>query len=102
MRLVDLDPQFVGGGGEGVSQDGQPVPRREGVGLAFTCPCGCGSVGYVGFKNPLDGGPPYDPRPGQQWDRTGDTFETLTLSPSILRHPCEWHGYIRNGAIEPA
>jgi len=104
MKLIELDPHWVGGGGDGVTQNGQPVPRREGVGLGFDCPCGCDSRMYVGFANPLDGGPAYDPRPNAQWQRTGDTFEALTLTPSILRRQvngkgCSWHGFITNGEI---
>lgn len=41
------------------------------------------------------------------WKReSGDTFETLTLSPSILFYPSEhagcagWHGFLRNGNLE--
>lgn len=103
MKLIDLDPGWVGAGGEGITQNGQPVPERHGVGIAFDCPCGqCGSRCYVGFSNPLDGGPAHDPRIGQQWERTGETFETLT--PSIQRHKvgehgCTWHGFIRAGEI---
>ncbi len=111
MRLVDLDPHWVGGGGEGVYQPSdrtcpmcagagceachqsgkeyEPAPARHGVGLSFLCPCApCTAKRtgdphqdfylrvFVGFANPLDGGPPYDPRPGAQWQRTGDTFDT--------------------------
>jgi len=104
MRLIDLDPGWVGAGGEGVTQDGQPVPERHGVGIAFDCPCGvCGSRCYIPFENPLDGGPAFvSDHP--YWARTGDTFETLTLTPSIQRrkvgeHGCTWHGFIRNGEI---
>jgi hypothetical protein len=104
VRLVDLDPRWVGAGGEGISdKDGNPVPERHGVGVSFDCPDGCGFPCYVPFRNPLDGGPQHDDsRPS--WERTGDTFDTLTLSPSILRTKekggCGWHGFIRNGAIE--
>lgn len=100
MRLVDLDPVFLGNGGEGVFlADGSPAPRREGVGLACNCPCGCERGLYVPFANPLDGGPPLEPR---GWERKGDTFETLTLTPSILRvgsDSCGWHGFITDGAV---
>jgi hypothetical protein len=36
--------------------------------------------------------------PGFLWRRAGETFETLTLSPSVdaSRAGC-WHGFIRNG-----
>jgi hypothetical protein len=101
MRLTDLNPVFVSGGGNDVSMNGEDVVRREGVGVMLDCPCGAGLCRlYVPFANPLDGGPPT----GRiVWERTGETFETLTLTPSIRRlHSrcdCEWHGYITNGEI---
>jgi len=103
-RLVDLHPTWVGAGGEGVTgSDGKPVPRREAVGISFDCLCGCGGAIFVQFQNPLDGGPPHDLRPSILWQRTGDTFETLTLRPSILFHPsgsCRgWHGFITDGNV---
>lgn len=100
MRLINLYPSFVGKGGEGVSdQDGNPIPRREGVGVEFDCPCGCQYRCYVPFENPLDGGPRCGP---QGWQRTGTTFDTLTITPSILRGvPCvkRWHGFITSGEV---
>lgn len=115
MKLVELHPAWVGAGGEGVSnKDGNPVPERHGVGVSFDCPCATCTAQrtgnedhdfylrvFVGFSNPLDGGPPHDPRPGAQWQRTGNTFETLSLTPSILRGKerggCGWHGFVTNG-----
>ena len=126
MRLVDLHPYFIGSGGAGVyaktgracgacrSEDRAscdacfgtgdeygPAPERDGVGIVCDCPCGNTDEHhqlYVPFKNPLDGGPALDDRTG--WQRTGDTFETLTLTPSILRRShCGWHGYITNGNV---
>lgn len=133
MRLTELDPRWVGAGGEGIFQPSdrpcskcngvgcdechqtgkeyEPAPERHGVGISFLCPCAeCTGKRtgeedkdfylrvYVGFANPLDGGPPHDPRPGAQWQRTGETFETLQLSPSILsdkaKGGCGWHGYV--------
>ena len=91
-RLADLDPRWIGASGE-----------REGVGIRFECPCrseSCAWGGLVGiaFANPLDGGAGVDGM-GPRWQRTGDTFETLTLSPSIhlVGH---WHGWLRNGVLE--
>lgn len=107
MRLVDLNPRFLSAGGEGIYHRDPstgalvPAPRREGVGIMFDCPCGCPNPCYVPFRNPVDGGEPLESG-NPRWDRTGDTFETLTLSPSILRslpHGCGWHGWIRNGEI---
>ncbi len=105
MKLTDLDPRWVGAGGAGVSNaDGSPVPERTGVGLSFDCPCGCESRCFVHISNPMDGGKSYA-SPGQpSWDRTGDTFETLTLKPSIQRltvndKGCKWHGFVTDGEI---
>jgi hypothetical protein len=46
------------------------------------------------------------PREINWWNREGDTFETVTLSPSIsVRQHGEyeqlhcWHGFIRNGEV---
>lgn len=112
MKLLDLNPRWMGAGGEGVSQldpatgEYVPAPERTGVGVLFDCPCGnCAEDHqcYVPFHNPLDGGPSLSAgNPG--WQRTGDAFETLTLTPSIQRrvvngHGCTWHGFITNGEI---
>lgn len=106
MKLTDLNPSFVNAGGEGIFQiDGQPSTRRVGIGLMFTCPCGqCDEDHdcYVDFANPLDGGPRHV-ADGPAWTRTGDSFETLTLTPSIHRVKekggCGWHGFITNGEV---
>ena len=111
MKLTDLNPRWVGAGGEGIylsTQDyelGICAPEREGVGIIFDCPCGDRVEHHqccIEFKNPLDGGECHNPR-GVTWNRTGDTFETLTLTPSILRSKekggCGWHGWITNGDI---
>ena len=103
-KLIDLDPGFGGAGGDGVyrkDENGilQPVPRREGIGLSFTCPCGCEELVYVDFSNPIDGNPPYR-ADGDTWERVGDDFENLTLHPSIQRvGGCNWHGWIKKGEV---
>jgi Family of unknown function (DUF6527) len=106
MRLTDLNPQFLNAGGEDCytcdPETGAliPAPKRTGVGVQFDCPCGNHDEDhrcYVPFEHPIDGGPVLE-RKG--WQRTGDTFETLTLAPSILRvGGCGWHGWIRNGEV---
>jgi hypothetical protein len=99
VRLTDLDPRWVGAGGEGIRRaDGSPAPERHGVGVLFDCPCGqCRSRCFVPFNNPVDGLGPWDPTRAL-WQRTGDTFDTLATTPSILRSKdkggCGWHGYI--------
>ncbi len=124
VRLDEADPHWVvanaydaAGQRIGLDQD-----KRHGMGVGFECPIhsdGC----YVAvmFRNPTDGGPPdafarrYDytdpksPKPlgwGARacWERVGESFATMTLSPSIrvLGGPdnCEWHGFIRSGLFE--
>lgn len=97
MRLVDLNPRWIGAGGEGVTNaDGKPAPKRTGVGLICDCPCGCADELVVEFKIALDGKPWRD----EAWDRTGHTFETLTTKPSLQRvGGCGWHGFITNGEV---
>ena len=102
-RLADLNPKWF-------TVDG----RR--VGITFYCPA-C----LAGKQADEHGGrafafmdPPLDPGPdlgagvaARSWRRTGDTFETLTLSPSILyRLPGpggalveHWHGFVTNGEV---
>lgn len=90
--LVDLDPQWVFHGARGV------------VGLSYDCPCGgsCGERAFVAFENPPDGGP-REPGFPSYWRRTGLSFETMTLEPSILRRAaCGWHGFLVNGTFKPA
>ncbi|MFI5296538.1 MAG: DUF6527 family protein [Polyangiales bacterium] len=100
MRLTDLSPRWVG-----VSD---PTPRRR-LGVTFDCPhCRTTRLG-VFFANPLDGGERYvDPPPTngappiarKHWQRTGETFETLTLTPSIdASADGHWHGHITNGEV---
>lgn len=109
MKLIELNPQWMNAGGEGVSQLDPatgayvPAPLRTGVGILLDCPCGkCLEEHqrlYVPFDVALDGTTGTD----RGWHRVGDTFETLTLTPSILRNPhrggCGWHGFITNGEV---
>jgi hypothetical protein len=101
MKLIDLDPRWVGAGGEGIrDKDGNPIRERHGVGVGFDCPCGCGTRSFIPFENPLDGGPPVGDVKNPHWRRSGETFETLTLTPSIQRvGGCGWHGFITNGEV---
>lgn len=106
MRLSELHPEWIGAGGPGIfNADMTPSTPRHGIGLMVDCPKGCSSDiedngvarHFIPFRNPLDGGPPFEEsRP--MWTRTGDTFDTLQLSPSIHSDPakggCGWHGYI--------
>jgi hypothetical protein len=112
MRLVELEPRWARSGGEGIyntAPDGTrvPAPERLGIGVSFRCPCGTHPRDeeyetdrcVILFENPLDGGGRFDATTeGHYWTRTGDTFDTLTLTPSIQRvGGCRWHGFITNG-----
>lgn len=95
MRLADLNPEFLG-----------DSTGRKGVGVQLDCPClsdKCMRL-YVPFDVALDGTPTGHGERG--WKRTGDTVETLTLSPSIQRirshDTCDWHGFIENGGVRTA
>lgn len=113
MDLIDLHPRFSGEQGS---------DRK--VGILFDCPCdpcqkkpselatwGCpasertdephGEIICLTFRNPIGGGAPFirDVKAaGPYWTREGETFQTITLSPSILKHG-HWHGYIRAGKV---
>jgi hypothetical protein len=102
MRLTDLAPRWT-------AQEG-----RHGQGIVFQCPLHPdvdGDTVGASFRNPIDGGTPYFEQSG--WDRSGDTFETLTLTPSIAAGFCfgwdvgeiqrpGWHGFITNGEVTNA
>jgi len=97
MKLTALNAEFV------VRSMGDAAK----IGLILNCPCGCIHRLYVPFANPIGGGPTDDTKP--LWQRTGETIETLTLSPSVYRSPAKgtpcpkaWHGYIRAGEAVPA
>ncbi len=100
MRLTELNPHWVGYGEEGVSDGkGNPIPERFQIGVGFDCPCGCPITCFIPFVNPIDGGPAIDLK-CENWIRKGETFETLTLTPSIKRlYPNCWHGHIENGEV---
>ncbi len=81
-------------------------------GCATTKPAGVEKPHRVAFENPIDGGPPEPKRmvtfpdghkqESVRWTRSGDTFETLTLTPSVdaASHGVgHWHGFITNGEI---
>lgn len=104
-KLRDLDAQIIGAGGTGVfDADGSPAELRTGVGLMFKCPCGAAHDEYdrvfVAFANPIDGKPPVINAKQPTWNRTGETIDDITLTPSIQRMDpggCRWHGYVTNG-----
>lgn len=75
-RLVDCDPRWV---------------NHQGAlcGISFACPEGHEDCRHsIPFTPALDGTQaPSWYASGAIWQRSGDTFETLALSPSIRREP---------------
>lgn len=69
---------------------------RRDVGAFIRCP-NCRAAGSVWFQNPIDGGNPARSG-GPQWSRTGGTFETMSLSPSIMMHG-HYHGWVHDGEL---
>lgn len=88
MKLNDLAPNWVSSN-----------IYRRGMGLRFSCPH-CGQKLVVMFLNPIDGGYP-DNSANYKWARVGESFDTITLTPSI-DVPDHWHGYINNGEVSSA
>lgn len=103
-RLADADAVFVDWRPDrGLNPHLASRPDRVGVYVEFNCPIHADCRVGVQMTPALDGGGPLEP--GEKaWSRTGDTIESLTLSPSIRvlggADGCEWHGFIRAGRFE--
>ncbi len=82
IALVDMDPRWVTIG-------------TQRVGVSFACPGVPDRRVAVFVDPPFDDGPISSPA----WRRTGDTFDTLTLTPSISTD--YWHGHITDGQVTP-
>lgn len=96
MRLTELNPRWVG----------YPGPVYDGV--SFDCPHCKTQRLAITFSPPIDpnGWWPKMTKPTYAgvnvWKRSGNTFETLTLSPSVdasVDIGGHWHGFITNGEI---
>lgn len=97
MKLTDLNPKWVGCG----------EPGNEIIfGLRFDCPH-CRVQKLAVLFSPFIDPHNWIPRIGefhmdkQKWNREGETFETLTLKPSInTEFSGHWHGFIENGEVK--
>lgn len=94
MRLTDLDPHWWASAND--------------TGLTFLCPhCRTQRLG-IALDTPNDA-LVHDlhadvihltHHDGKHWHREGETFDTLTISPSIdASAHGHWHGFIRNGDV---
>jgi hypothetical protein len=106
MKLVDLDPRWAVDADIVIGGVARHYENRHGMAVSFECPC-CfdPAVGHartrlaVWFENPIDGGPKTDDA-DKWWTRSGESFDTLTLSPSINAEAHgHWHGSISNGQL---
>jgi len=99
MRLVDLDPRWgVDRADVVIGGERRYVPDRAGMGITFWCPHCRATRLAVWFVNPVDGRPPHAAK--HLWTRAGESFETLTLTPSIdASESGHWHGFITNGEV---
>ena len=100
MKLIDLNPRWVaiGDGGEMI------------IGISFNSPQTGKRLACL-FANPIDpkgwipkigncmDNPAFMPE-SKRWNRSGETFDDLTLSPSLdFSAHGEWHGFISNGQV---
>jgi len=97
MRLTELDPHWT-----------CDTLGRHGQGISFECPIHREHRLAVPFANPVDGGEKMSSKNGFWWVRAGETFDTMTLHPSVdasgaiyppmIQTPC-WHGNITAGEV---
>jgi hypothetical protein len=97
VKLTDLEPRWVGADGQkfGLTFD-CPHCRVERIGVAFH------HAGHelmedavIHARCPNATGDSFG---GHIWTVTGDTFESLTLTPSVdASRAGHWHGFVTNG-----
>lgn len=101
MRLTELNPRWVGI--HGWSSDSIYY-----IGVTFNSPMRPGQRLAVLFTPAIDPdglaakygwGQPFPE--SKKWSRTGETFDSLTLTPSLdFSAAGDWHGFITNGEIK--
>ena len=104
MKLTELNPRWVIGDRYD-TQDGTQhfdLSGRHGMGISFKCPVHKEHRLVVFFENPLDGLPAQYGK--NLWKRDGNSFDTITLTPSIdasgnVMWPDCWHGFIKHGDV---
>lgn len=123
LKLTDLEPRFVvyetvdarehtrfaRPDSDGVLH---PIPFIESQGIEFLCPicfvknngalgthlC---SVTFAGRGATDTQGSHNEEGKAVRWNVSGDSFENLTTTPSILLiGGCGWHGFITNGVMK--
>lgn len=110
MKLIELAPLWRHWHHDAVSDGHITIPdtsHEKAIGCSFDCPIhGVVHRVYVDFANPFDGATVVVRK--NLWQRTGDTFESLTLTPSVdytkfdngaVRDATCWHGFITAGEV---
>jgi hypothetical protein len=101
MRLTELEPRWV-------ASNWDSALGGIKFGITFLCPhCRTQRLAVcfdppIGRDERLQLNAWADPRANAKhvWKREGDTFDTLTLAPSVdASSSGHWHGFITNGAI---
>lgn len=104
MRLQELDPHWVG------------MQPGHAIGVTFLCPCCRKTRIGVLFDEPIHGEYGPDNLIAESlrnamvahcrasgfkiWHREGDSFNDLTLTPSIDTSQFQhWHGFVTNGEV---
>lgn len=99
MKLTDLDPNWAVDADIVIGGVKRHYDDRHGMAVSFLCPHCRQTRLAVWFANPIDGLPPTDDAE-TLWQRSGESFENLTLSPSVDASKFgHWHGFIRNGEV---
>lgn len=105
MKLTELKPKWI--------ESQWDVLNSVVFGVSFQCPH-CQSVRLAifftepfGETNKINTAQWADPRKSDTveillWNRQGETFDDLTISPSIdASKRGHWHGFIQNGTVAP-
>ena len=105
MKLIELEPEFVTNASprSHMSMDSR-VLTPDAQGILFLCPyCFKRNAGPIGTHSILvffkDRGVPAECEPLPRWNVQGNSFDDLTISPSIDLGPDDWHGFVTNGEI---
>lgn len=97
VKLTELEPRWI--------QMGKDFGFHCLIGISFLCPCCRKQRLAVMFKEHIDPENnawriPWQWPEGKTWARQGNSFETLSLSPSIDASASgHWHGFITNGEL---
>ena len=102
LRLTDLDPRWAKDFSDGpITRVNFECPHCKATGapqmlsvpFAPTIPDGVFQALGVPWPNPHVMG-------GKVWQRSGEDFSTLSLTPSLDCSACgHWHGFITNGEV---